>query len=52
MSLLVQTIAATLLLMGSGLVFWVVRSTDRPEPKLRPAVAAAKKQYQPEHKAA
>ena len=54
MSLLVQAVAATLLLLGSAMVLWVVRSTDRAEPQLRPALAAAKKRatYQTEHKAA
>ena len=54
MSLLVQAVAATLLLLGSTMVLWVVRSTDHAEPQLRPAVATAKKHanYQTEHKAA
>ena len=54
MNLLVQAIAATLLLLGSVVVLWVVRATDSSKPLLLPAVAAAKKHpaYQPERKAA
>ena len=52
MNLLVQAIAATLLMLGSLVVLWVVRATDSAE--LQPAVAAAKKHptYQPDRKAA
>ena len=53
MNLLVQAVAATLLLLGSSMVLWVVRSTDHA-PQLRPAVATAKKRanYQTKHRAA
>ena len=49
MNLLVQAVAAALLLLGSLVVLWVVRATDDSEPRLHPAVAAAKKHptYQP-----
>ena len=54
MSLLVQAVAATLLLLGSALVLWVVRATDQAAPKRHPAVAVAKPRsnYQPDRKAA
>ena len=54
MNLLVQAVAASLLLLGSVMVLWVVRATDNSKPLLQPAVAAAKKHstYQPNRKAA
>ncbi len=54
MNLLVQAVAAALLLLGSLVVLWVVRATDDSEPRLHPAVAAAKKHptYQPDRRAA
>ncbi len=54
MNLLVQAVAAALLLLGSLVVLWVVRATDDSEPRLQPAVAAAKKHptYQSHRKAA
>jgi hypothetical protein len=52
MDLLVQAVAATLLLLGSAVVLWVVRATDYSEPELRPVAAAKDPTGQPERKAA